>query len=288
MMIDSFREFMAEALKGGFMSNALVACVLGSLACGIVGTYVTVRRIGYIAGSVAHCTLGGMGLAAYLGYALAWTALKPFHGAVAAALAGALTIGLVSLYARQREDSIIGAVWAVGMASGVLFLEMTPGYSQSLMSYLFGDILLVETTDIWRMAALDVVLVCLVGLFHAKFLAVCFDEEFARLRGVRVGGYYLLLLCLTALTVVVLLRVVGIILAIALLTLPASSASLFSRRLWHMMALATLFSLVFSVVGLWLSYACDFSSGSMIVVLAGAAYAALVLAKTLRRRAQSR
>ena len=266
-----------------FLMNAVLACVLGSVACGVVGTYVTARRISYIAGSIAHCTLGGMGLAAYLSYKLSLPWLGPYTGAVAAALVGALAIGLVSLYAHRREDSIIGAVWAVGMALGVLFIELTPGYNQQLMSYLFGNVLFVATGDLWRMLILDVILVASSVLLYGKLLAICFDEEFARLRGVWVGSYYLILLGLTAITVVALTKVVGVVMAIALLTLPPSAASLFARRLWQMMLLATAFALVFTLAGLWLSWRFDVSSGSLIVILAGAAYAALMGGRALFR-----
>ena len=180
-----------------FLRYALVAGLLGSIAFGIVGTYVVARRISYIAGAISHSVLGGIGAALYLQkkVGLAWS--DPIYGAVAAALASALIIGGVSLYARQREDTAIGALWVIGMAAGLLFLAKTPGYVD-LMSYLFGDILLISQGDLWLVAGLDVLVVGLGLVFYNTFLAVCFDEEFARLRGVRVERYYLLLLCMTA------------------------------------------------------------------------------------------
>ena len=279
-------DFLDAAARYPFLQYALAAGVLASIACGIVGTYVVVRRITYIAGGIAHCVLGGLGAALYLQKVWGWEALHPLYGAVAAALAAALVIGLVSLRARQREDTVIGALWAIGMAAGVLFLAKTPGYSQDLMSYLFGNILMVTPRDLWLMAALDVLVVVLGLVFYNQFLAVCFDEEFARVRGLRVEAYYLLLLGLTALTVVLLTTVVGIVMVIALLTLPVAVAGHFARRLWQMMALAIVFSMVFTTAGLALSYGPDLPSGATIVVLAGGVYLAVTVgARLLRRRA---
>ena len=224
-----------------FLRYALAVGLLASISLGIVGSYVVTRRITYIAAAISHCVLGGIGAALYFNAAWGITWCKPMYGALAAALLSALLIGLVSLYARQREDTVISAVWAIGMAVGLLFFaQKTPGYVDP-MSYLFGNILLISSHDVWLVAAMDA-LVVLLGLgFYPKLLALCFDEEFAELRGVRVKFYYLLLLCLTALTVVLLVRVVGIVLVIALLTLPAAVAGHFARKLWQMMAVAVLF-----------------------------------------------
>jgi zinc transport system permease protein len=205
------------------------------------------------------------------------------YGAVASALAAAVVLGLVSMYARQREDTVIGALWATGMAVGLLFITKTPGYIDP-MSYLFGNILLITKQDLWMVVGLDVLTVGLGVFFYHKFLAVCFDEEFARLRGVNVQLYYMLLLCLTALTVVLLMTVVGIVMVIALLTLPAAVAGQFSRRLWQMMALSVVFCLLFTVFGLGISYDYDLPSGPTIIVLAAAVYLVVTLAGRLLKR----
>ena len=278
-------EFLDALSRHAFLRYALLAGVLASVACGVVGTYVVVRRITYIAGGIAHCVLGGMGAALYVNrvYGVAW--LQPLHGAVAAALAAAIIIGLVSLRAKQREDTVIGALWAVGMAAGVLFIAKTPGYAQDLMSYLFGNILMVTPADLWLIAGLDVVVVAAGLLFYNPLLAVCFDEEFARVRGLPVEFYYLLLLVLTALTVVLLVTVVGIVLVIALLTLPVAVAGHFARRLWQMMALATVISIVLTTAGLAISYEPDLPAGATIIVLAGAVYLAVTVgARVVHRR----
>ena len=277
------QDFLEAVARYSFMQHALAAGLLASVACGIVGTYVVVRRITYIAGGISHCVLGGIGIALYLQRVHGWTWLHPMYGAVAAALLAAAIIGLVSIRAKQREDTVIGALWAVGMAIGVLFIAKTPGYSQDLMSYLFGNILMVSPGDLWLIGALDLLVVLLGLAFYNQFLAVCFDEEFARARGMRVEFYYLFLLCLTSLTVVLLVSVVGIILVIALLTLPVAVAGIFARRLWQMMILATLFSAVFTTAGLAVSYGSDLPSGATIVILAGAVYLVVAVGSRLLR-----
>jgi zinc transport system permease protein len=285
-------EFVA-ALRDAhlpFLRYAFLAGVLASFAFGIMGSYVVVRRISYIAGAIAHCVLGGIGAGLYLQHArgLAWC--HPMYGAVAMALVAAIIIGLVSLYARQREDTVIGALWAVGMAAGLLFLAKTPGYVNP-MSYLFGNILLITRGDLWLIVGLDVLVIGLTALFYPKLLAVCFDNEFARARGMRVEIYFLLLLCLTALTVVLLVRVVGIVMVIALLTLPAAVAGHFTKRLWHMMVLAIFFCMIFNVAGLGYSYVHDLPTGPTIIALAGAVYLLVVIGhhvlQARRRRARS-
>jgi zinc transport system permease protein len=277
-------EFLHALARYEFLQLALLAGVLTSIACGIIGTYVVVRRITYIAGGIAHCVLGGMGVARYFQVVNGWGWLQPLYGAIAAALVAAVIIGLVSLKAKEREDTVIGALWAIGMAAGVMFISKTPGYSQDLMSYLFGNILMVSRGDIWLIAALDAIVVAAGVLFFRQLEAVCFDEEFARLRGLNVEFYYLLLLCLAALTVVMLITVVGIVLVIALLTLPAAIAGHFSRRLWQMMALAILFSALLCSGGLALSYAPNLPTGATIVLLAGAAYLATIMFGGRKRR----
>ncbi len=269
-------EFFSAVAEFPFLRHALAAGLLAGIACGVVGSYVVVRRITYIAGAIAHCVLGGLGIARYLQVVHGWP-IRPQYGAVAAAVLSAIIIGLVSLRAREREDTIIGAVWAVGMAVGILFIAVTPGYHEDLMSYLFGNILLVGGSDLWTMALLDAV-VLLLGLgLYPQLAAVCFDEEFARLRGLNVELYVLLLMVLTALTVVLLVSVVGIVLVIALLTLPAAIAGHFTTTLRGMMAVAAALSVTFTTSGLALSYSPDLPAGAVTIVIAGIAYL-LVLA----------
>lgn len=277
-------EFVEAVLTYPFMRYALLAGVLAGVACGVVGTYVVVRRITYIAGSISHSVLGGIGAALYLHKVLGWRFVNPLYGAVAAALAAAILIGFVSLHARQREDTVIGAVWAVGMATGLIFISKTPGYAENLMSYLFGNILMVSSDELWLILLLDVIVVLAVLLLHRRLQAVCFDEEFARVRGMNVEFYYLLLLCLTALTVVLLVSVVGVIMVIALLTLPVAVAEHFSKNLRSMMVLSVLFSIFFTTAGLAISYSPNLPAGATIIVLAGGVYLAVVLFRPLAQR----
>ena len=229
--------------------------------------------------------LGGIGAAQYLRVTRQWEWCHPLYGAIAAALASALVIGWVSLRLKEREDTIIGALWATGMAVGVLFIAKTPGYSEDLMGYLFGDILMVTRDKLWLVALLDLIVLGLVFAFYDQILAVCFDAEFAELRGVRVEFYYLLLLCVTALTVVLLVTVVGIVMVIALLTLPVAIAGHFSRSLWQMMILSVGLTMCFTSAGLAASYGPSLPAGATTIMIAASAYV-LVLAgsKLLGRR----
>jgi len=276
-------DFLHALARHGFLQTALVAGLLAALACGVVGTFVVVKRITFLAGGIAHSVLGGMGAALYLG-------LDPLAGAMGAALVSALLIGWVRLHWSAQEDTLIGALWAIGMAVGILFIAKTPGYTGDLMSYLFGNILLVPARDLWVMMALDILLVTVVLAFYRQFLAVAFDEELARLRGVPVTSFYLLLLCLVAVTVVLLIQVVGLILVIALLTLPAAIAGHWVHTLGRIMLLATALGALFTSAGLALAYGPDLPAGPTMVLLAGAGYVLSALGSGLiqRRRARRR
>ncbi len=277
-------DFFSSTLHHAFLQNALLAGLLASVACGMVGSYVVARRITYIAGGIAHSTLGGMGLANYLAAVYGWEFLHPLYGAVVAALAAAVTIAYVSLKYHEREDTIIGAIWAIGMAVGIIFIVKTPGYSQDLMSYLFGNILLVSQQELWLLAALDIVVVTVGLAYYRQITAVCFDDEFARVRGLNVEFYYILLLCLTALTVVLLVAVVGIVMVIALLSLPAAVARYFTRTLAQSMVVAGLLSAFFTTFGLAFSYTPNLPAGATIIVLAGITYLIVSVFVTIRRR----
>jgi zinc transport system permease protein len=264
--------FLSDVPLYPFLQYALLTGVLASVSCGIIGSYVVTKRITYIAGSIAHTVLGGLGAARYCQVVYGWGWFHPFYGAVLAALISAVVIGLVSMRSRQREDTVIGSLWAIGMATGILFIYKTPGYSEDLMSYLFGSILMVSPQDLWMLVCLDVLVVAAGVLFYNRFLALCFDEEFARLRGVNIEMFYLLLLCLTALTVVLLVSVVGIVMVIALLTLPAAIAGELTKKLWHMMVLSTVLTIFFTTAGLAISYGPDLPAGATTIIIAGAVY----------------
>ncbi len=279
-------EFLRAVAEHSFLRYALAAGLLSSIACGVIGSYVAARRITYIAGGIAHCVLGGLGAAKYCQVVLGWEWMDPLFGAVIAALVAAFIIGFVSLRWQESEDTVISAVWALGMAAGLLFIWGTPGYSENLMSYLFGNILMVGGRDLWLLGLLDAVVVGVGILLYHQLLAVCFDEEFARLRGLRVEAYYILLLCLTALTVVLLTMVVGLVMVIALLTLPVAIAGRFSKSLWQVMILAGGITAILTTLGLGISYNADLPSGATTIILAGAAYLLSAGVSTLSARAR--
>ncbi|MDQ7006312.1 MAG: metal ABC transporter permease [Acidobacteriota bacterium] len=269
-------EFLSALAQHTFLQYALLGGLLASVGCGVMGTYVVVKRIGYLAGGIAHAVLGGMGVAYFFGAA-------PTLGALVAALVAALLVGWASLGREEERDAIIGALWASGMALGILFISRTPGYNVDLMSYLFGNILMISSSDLVLMAVLDAVILVATLLFARLFLAVCFDEQFALVRGVRVRLVYLFLLCLVALTVVLLVRVVGLILVIALLTLPAAIAGQLVGTVRRMMVVATALGALFTTSGLALSYRPDLPAGAVIVLLAGLTYLAVSVLRRRRR-----
>lgn len=268
-------EFVSALLEFQFMQYALFACLLASLGCGVIGTYVVVKRISFLAGGIAHTVLAGIGVAYFFNS-------SPIIGAIIAALFTAILIGWIKLRWHQDEDVLIAAFWSVGMATGILFISLTPGYNTDLMTYLFGNILLVTARDLAMMAVLDVVVIATVIAFHKQFLAAAFDEEFARLRGINVEAYYILLLCMTALTIVLLIQIVGLILVMALLVLPAASAVQFSNSIPRMMIIATGLSALITTSGLMLSYQPDLPSGATIVVVAGLVYFVAIISKRFR------
>ena len=271
-------EHFLEALAAHpFLQNALWAGLLASIGCGIVGTYVVVKRIAFLAGGIAHTVLGGMGIAYFLGK-------PPLSGALVTALAAALLIGWIRLRQQEHEDTLVGALWAIGMAVGVLFISKTPGYNVDLMSYLFGNILLTPPGSLWLMAALDALIALFALLFYKQLQIVAFDEEFARLRGVSVEFFYILLLCMVALTVILLIQIVGLILVIALLTLPAAIAGQYVRSLAQMMLLAVVLGCIFTTSGLALSYSPDLPAGATIILLAGSAYLLSAFGLAVKKR----
>ena len=273
-------SFLEVVSSQSFMQNAIAGGILASVACGAIGSYVVVKKIGYLAGGIAHAVLGGMGIAYYLGR-------SPIEGALVSAIVFAFILGWVSLRMQQQEDTIIGALWAGGMAVGILFISQTPGYNVDLMSFLFGNILMIASEDLYWIAGLDLIILVIVFLFYKQFISVSFDEEFARLRGIPVERFYLLFLSLVALTVVILIQIVGLILVIALLTLPAAIAGLYVRSLSLMMILAALFGMIFTTGGLAISYQPDLPPGPTIILLAGAFYLISLILNRIKRKSVS-
>ncbi|MGC9503910.1 metal ABC transporter permease [Baaleninema sp.] len=258
-------QFLTEALQFDFMRNALLAGLLVSVACGIIGTFVVVNRIVFISGGIAHAAYGGIGLGYFFGF-------DPILGAIAFSLASALGMGIVQRRTEQRADTLIGVMWAIGMAIGIIFIDMTEGYKADLMSYLFGSILTVPPSDLLLMLAIDVVIFAVVVLFYKELLAISFDPVFATTRNVPVNALYLMLVSAIALTVVMVMQVVGLILTIALLTMPAAIAGQFVKDIKQMAIAAGVLGIIFTTWGLFLSYTFDLTSGATIILVSGVGY----------------
>jgi zinc transport system permease protein len=264
------RKSMIEALHYTFIQHALIAGLLVSIAAGIIGSLIVVNRMVFLAGGIAHASYGGIGMAVFFG-------LPIFLGASAFAVLAALLIATLTLHKRHRTDTFIGLVWAVGMAIGVVFVDLTPGYNVDLMSYLFGSILAVSTQDLYFMGVLLAVIIAVVSFWYRPILAVSYDSEYARLRGIPVRFFYTLVLVLSALTVVIAIKVVGLILVIAMLTIPVYIAEKLSASLWGMMLVSGALSALFTMVGLWFSYAYDLTSGASIILVSAAFFGLFLL-----------
>ncbi len=256
---------MIEVLQFEFMRNALIAGLLASIACGIIGSYIVIKRIVFISGGISHAAFGGIGLGYFLG-------INPMLGAILFSVGSALGIGAISKKTTHREDTAIGILWALGMSLGIIFIGLTPGYAPDLFSYLFGSILTVPRHDLFMMFILDLIIIGFVSFFYKEFLAVSFDEEFALIVGIPVNFLNMLILCLTALTVVVLIRVVGAILVIALLTIPAAISIQFTHTMKRIMFYSIMLGVLFTLAGLWFSYLLDLASGATIILVSGTGF----------------
>jgi len=264
---------MIEALfTHPFLYMALFAGFAASITSGIMGSFVVVKRIVFISGSIAHSVLGGMGFFLWLqrSFGIPW--ITPMQGAIVAAIISALLIGWIHMEYRQREDTVIAALWSTGMSIGVIFIALTPGYNVELMHYLFGNILWVTRADILTLLALDAIVIVLIALFRHQFLAICFDEQQAKLQNVPIKLFYLLLLCLIALSVVLLIQIVGAILVIAMLAIPAAIASNITHRFTIIMMLAVLIGCFFTLIGTAASYQLNWPPGATIALVAAVCY----------------
>jgi len=254
----------------GFLQNALLAAVLASVSCGISGTFVNINRITFVAGGIAHAVLGGVGAAVYFGF-------SPFAGAIVSSIFFAVVLGLVKLKISQHEDTVIGALWAGGMSTGIIFMYLTPGYSVNITSYLFGNILLVSQSDLIILFVLALITLLMAVIFYRQFVFVSFDEEFARLRNVKSTLIYILMLSMIALTVVILMKVVGLVLVIAFLSLPAATAALFTKKIHLIIVFSGLLNLIFSFMGLSFSYLYNLPTGATITLVSGVVFMVFML-----------
>ena len=266
-----------------FFQNALGASLLTAVICGVVGAYIVVRRIVFVSGGITHASFGGIGLGLYLG-------INPILSAAGAAVLAAFSIGKLSRSEGIREDSAIASVWALGLALGVLFMTLTPGYATSLPSYLFGNILLVTSGDLIALGALALVLLLLFVLGYRRILYIAFDADFARVRGLRVELWERLLLLLVAVSLVLTIRSVGIMLLLSLLTLPQTTVGLFTSDFRQIIFGSIILSALANVGGLLLSYyVLSVPSGVLIILLLflflalGKCLSALLRKRSLRR-----
>lgn len=251
-------ESIFDLLQYSFFTNSLLAALLASITCGIAGTYIVARRMVFISGGITHASFGGIGIAWFLG-------LNPVAGAAVFSILSAIGIEFVSSRTNVREDSAIGILWSLGMALGIIFIFITPGYAPNLMSYLFGSILTVGPADLWLMAALAVFLAVFFAGFYHLILFIAFDEEYARAHKAPVQLFKYLLISLVALTIVLNIRVVGIILVISFLTIPQSTANLFTNNFKTIIYLSILIGIIGSVTGLMVSYYWNIPSGATII-----------------------
>ena len=253
---------MIEALQFEFMRNALAAGLLASVICGIMGTLVVVNRIVFLSGGIAHAAYGGIGLAFYFKWPY-------FPVTIGFSLFAAMVMAAISHTVKHRADTIIGVIWALGMAFGIILIDLTPGYNVDLMSYLFGSILTVPRSDLIIMVVVGVTMTLLVAWYYQDLLAMSYDEEFARIRGVPVKKLYFGLIGMLAVAIVLVIQVVGLILVIALLTIPPFIVEKYAKSLVQMMVASSLLGAVFTVTGLWFSYQYNLTSGASIIMVSG-------------------
>lgn len=253
---------MIEVIQFEFMQNAIAAGVLASVICGIMGTLVVVNRIVFLSGGIAHASYGGIGIATYFGWSYIW-------GTMGFTLVAAFIMAAVSIKLKHRSDTIIGVIWALGMAVGIILVDLTPGYNVDLMSYLFGSILTVPKSDLLIMLFLGLIMTLFVAFYYKDLMAISYDEEFARIRGVHVKTLYFVLIGLLAISIILVIQVVGLILVIALITIPPFMVEKYARSLMQMMVMSGLLGIFFTLSGLWLSYRYDLTSGASIILVSG-------------------
>ncbi|MFJ1509151.1 metal ABC transporter permease [Chlamydia crocodili] len=275
----SFFDHILPAL----LLPSLLAALGASIAGGVVGTYIVVKRIVSISGSISHSILGGIGLTLWIQYRLNLE-FSPMYGAIVGAIILAICIGKIHLKYQEREDALIAMIWSVGMAIGIIFISQLPAFNSELVNFLFGNILWVTTHDLYSLGILDVVVLTTVALCHTRFLALCFDEKYMMLSRYSVQTWYFLLLILTAITIVMLIYIMGVILMLSMLVLPISIACRFSYRMVNIMIVSVLLNILCSFSGIVLAYALDFPAGPTIAILMGIAYTVSLFVKRLFSR----
>ncbi len=260
-----------------FVQNAVIASVFASIVCGIIGVIIVEKRLIMMSGGIAHTSYGGVGLGYLFGF-------EPIIGALFISVLAALGIGYVKRRGGTRSDVVIGLFWSFGMALGILFIAMMPGYPPDLTSYLFGSILSVTRGDLYFMAVFTLIVVLVITILFNYWEAYMFDEEFASIIGIKTAFMEYLLFVLIAISVVVLIRVVGIILILALFTAPTAIAGLLAKNLKLRMILSIIIGSLFCFAGLWISYVLNVASGAAIVILLTIGYFLVYITISLRFR----
>jgi zinc transport system permease protein len=268
-MLDAFLEYQ-------FLQNAFLSGILASIVCGMIGVIIVEKKLVMMSGGIAHTSYGGVGL----GY---WMGFEPIIGAFLFSICAALGIGYIKRKGGADSDVVIGLFWSLGMAMGILFIFLMPGYPPDLSSYLFGSILSVTKADLYLMISLTIIVTAVVIALFNDWKAYLFDEEFSSIRGIKTAFLEYLLLVMIAMTVVVLIRVVGIILVLALLTAPAAVAGMFTQNLAKRMLNSAILGMVFCTGGLWISYVVNIASGAAIVILSGLCYFLFHMIRSIRK-----
>ena len=252
-------DFINDILQYNFLSNALIACVLSGITCGIIGTYIVARRMVFLCGGITHASFGGMGIAFYFG-------ANPILGATVFAILSALGIEWANGHGKVREDSAIGMMWGIGMAIGVLFMSLRPGYTSGDMSaFLFGNIVTITTTDIIILAVVTALLLVGAALWHRSIMFTAFDRNFAQASGVKVGLISYIMAVVTAITIVLSIRVMGIVLLISLLTMPVVAAAMLFKEYRRIAAAAVAIAITSNLIGMTFSYYAEVPSGPAII-----------------------
>lgn len=251
-------ELLKEILQFNYVVNALIASVLTAISCGIAGTYIVAKRMVFISGGITHSSFGGIGIAYFAG-------LNPVGGAAVFAVLSGLGIEYFTKKGTLRNDSVIAMLWSLGMAIGIIFIYLTPGYAPNLMTYLFGSILTVNSSDLYFLALLSLILAAFFVVFYRPILYVSFDEEYARTQNMNSGFINYSLMVLISLTIVLNIKVAGIILLISLLTIPQNTANLFSKNFKTIIYLSILFAFIGAITGLIISWFLNIPSGATII-----------------------
>ena len=268
---------MLEALSYTFIQNALIAGILVSIITGIIGSLIVVNKMVFLSGGIAHSAYGGLGLSIYFG-------LPMLLSTSVFSILVTILIATLTYQKRENLDTIIGLTWAIGMSFGILLVDLTPGYNADLMSYLFGSILAVDNNDILFMSVLLGFIVLILLFFYRDILAVSYDSEYANLRGIKTRFFYTLILILSALTIVISIKIVGLILVIALLTIPIYIAQRFCNTLFTMMLTSGFFSILFTIFGLIVSYNYDLSSGPSIILVSSLSMFLIIIFQFIKKR----